>query len=99
MIGLKHRDKEKLKEAITQRVEQRIKQGAIEEAELLLRMGYTLEDPGLKTIGYQQIFKYLQDQYNLHEAKQEWIKKELQYAKRQWTLMKKNPEINWHIIS
>jgi tRNA dimethylallyltransferase len=97
-IGLKFRDKKDLKKAITKRIEERLKQGAIEEVVQLLKKGYTENDPGLKTIGYRQIIQYLKGRLTKEEAIGEWLKKELQYAKRQYTFMKKNPNISWRFI-
>ena len=76
-------------EKITLRVEQRIADGALEEVKNLLKEGYTIGDPGLNAIGYQQLIAYLNDEITLEEAKKEWITKEVQYAKRQKTYFKK----------
>ena len=64
--------------------------------ETLIHMGYTKEDPGLNTIGYKQLFMYLSGAVSLDEARTEWITKEYQYARRQFTLMKKNKSIVWY---
>jgi len=98
IIGLRYKDSETLKNKIAERVEQRLKQGALEEIELLLKMGYSREDPGLQSIGYQQLLAYFNDQLSLDQAKAAWLIKEKQYAKRQLTFMKKNPDINWKIL-
>ncbi len=94
-IGLKFKRKEDLKQAIKNRVEKRLKNKAIEEVKTLLRKGYMETDPGLKTIGYQQIIRYLKGKISKEQAIQEWINKEIQYAKRQLTFMKKDPHIVW----
>lgn len=97
-IGLKHKTKESLVSAITQRVEKRIQQGAFEEVTSLLKKGYTSQDPGMRTIGYQQIIKYLQGLCTKEQAIGEWTTKEIQYAKRQYTFMKKDENIVWREI-
>ncbi|MBI3366283.1 tRNA (adenosine(37)-N6)-dimethylallyltransferase MiaA [Candidatus Roizmanbacteria bacterium] len=97
-IGLKYKDKSKLRQAIEKRVEERLKNGAVDEVKKLLKMGYKESDPGIKTIGYQQIIKYIKNFMSLKEAREEWITKELQYAKRQYTFMKKDPNIIWNQI-
>lgn len=97
-LGLYFSSKEKLKQAIEKRVEERIKKGAIDEVKKILQMGYQPTDPGLKTIGYQQIIKYLQGQISKDEAINQWIKAEIQYAKRQLTFMKKNKGIHWQAV-
>jgi tRNA dimethylallyltransferase len=97
LIGFYYKNKEKLRNNITLRVEKRLKNGAINEVKKLLKLGYQPTDPGLKTIGYQQIIKYLEKQLTLDETKTEWINKEIQYAKRQYTFMKKDKNIVWKI--
>lgn len=82
-------DKTKLKEKIMLRVDSRLEQGAIEETKSLLDGGYTAFDPGLKTIGYQQIISYLKGCVSINDMKEVWITKEIQYAKRQATFLKK----------
>lgn len=97
-FGLYFSAKEKLKQAIEKRVEERLKKGAIAEVKKVIEMGYQPTDPGLQTIGYRQIIKYLQKQLSLEEAINQWIKKEIQYAKRQLTFMKKDKNIIWQPV-
>lgn len=97
-IGLKLQNKDDLKKRVADRVTQRLKEGAIDEVKMLLDQGYAANDPGLKTIGYQQIIKLIQGQYSKDEAIQEWITREVQYAKRQYTFMKTDPNIRWTLI-
>lgn len=97
-IGLKHLEKEILHTKIERRVEERIETGAIQEVEQLLQKGYTKNDPGLQTIGYQQIIKYISHEYSKDKAIADWITKEKQYAKRQDTFMKKDTNIKWENI-
>lgn len=97
-IGLKFANKEKLTNAIKDRVIRRIEEGAIDEVKALLKLGYQEDDFGLKTIGYQQIIAYLKGKLFYEEAINQWITKEIQYAKRQLIFMKKDPNINWQII-
>ena len=94
-IGIRYKDKTKLRKVIKGRVEERLKNGAIDEVKKLLKMGYSKNDPGLKTIGYQQIIKYLNKQVTEKQAIEDWINKEVQYAKRQYTFMKKDKNIKW----
>lgn len=94
-IGLKFKNKESLRKAIEKRVEKRLEQGAVAEVKNLLKMGYSELDPGLKTIGYKQIIQYLLGQTSKEEAIRTWINKEIQYAKRQYTFMKRDKNIKW----
>lgn len=97
-IGLRYKDKSKLRQVIEKRVEERLKNGAIDEAKKLLQMGYKESDPGMKTLGYQQIIKYLNKELTKEKAIEDWINKEVQYAKRQYTFMKKDKNIKWREI-
>lgn len=98
IIGIKYKDKSKLREMIVKRVEERLENGAIDEVKNILKMGYKPGDPGLKTIGYQQIIKYLDGKLIKEKAIEEWINKEVQYAKRQLTFMKTDKNIIWREI-
>ena len=97
-IGLRYKDKSKLRIIIEKRVEKRLKDGAIDEVKKLLKMGYKQSDPGMKTIGYQQIIKCLNKEITEQEAIEDWVNKEVQYAKRQLTFMKKDKNISWREI-
>lgn len=97
ILGLKL-SKEALTEQIKQRIQKRLQQGALAEIEILLSMGYEKTDPGLQTIGYQQLLLYLKDELSLQQAIEIWFHKENQYAKHQLTLMKKNPTIDWQVL-
>lgn len=98
IIGLKHRNKEELIATIAKRVEKRLLQGALNEVRNLLTQGYKKTDPGLQTIGYTQLIAHLEGSLTLEEAKSQWITKEVQYAKRQYTFMKTDPQIVWKKI-
>lgn len=97
-IGLKYKNKTDLINAIEIRVEERLNNGAIEEVKSLLKRGYTATDPGLKTIGYNQIIRYLNGEITKQEAINEWILRETQYSKRQYTFMKKDKNIQWREV-
>lgn len=97
-IGLKHVDRISLETAISNRVQNRIAEGAVQEVKDLLKKGYSKEDPGLQTIGYTQIIAYLSGDMHIDAAIKQWTTKEIQYAKRQYTFMKKDSSIKWQTI-
>jgi len=97
-MGRRFQNKEDLITKINSRVKARLDKGALSEVEILLSMGYSESDPGLQTLGYRQLLHYLMGEFSLAEAVKEWETKELQYAKRQLTFMKKNPKIEWEIL-
>jgi tRNA dimethylallyltransferase len=84
-----HASQDSAREKITQRVEQRMKDGALAEVEYLLKEGYTKDDPGLNAMGYKQLIAYHNNELTLSEAKKQWVTREVQYAKRQKTYFKK----------
>ena len=84
-----HASQEIAREKISLRVEERLKNGAIKEVENLLKEGYVKDDPGLNAIGYSQLISYLQNETTLDVARETWINREVQYAKRQKTYFKK----------
>lgn len=93
IIGLFFKDKSQLKEKITQRVINRLNNGAIDEVEKLLKSGFKKTNPGLNTIGYKQIIDYLENKINKNQMIENWINAEVNYAKRQLTFMKKDKNI------
>ncbi len=98
IIGLFFKDKNQLKEKITQRVLNRLENGAINEVKNLLKQGYKKTDPGLKTIGYQQIIDFLENKIDKEKMIESWINAEVNYAKRQLTFMKKDKNIEMRFI-
>ncbi len=97
-VGLRFANPDTLAKIIKKRVNERIEQGAFEEVENLLKKGYIKNDPGLITIGYKEIIAYLENSMTKQEATDRWILSEIQYAKRQFTFMKKDKSINWKIL-
>lgn len=97
-IGIHYANRDDLVEAIKARVKKRIEQGAVDEVKRLLERGYKASDPGMKTIGYQELIKYIKGDINYDQAIEEWTNHEIQYAKRQYTFMKKDNNISWRKI-
>ncbi len=98
MEGFKFTSKEMLRDVVERRVDQRLQNGAIKEVTQLLEQ-FPVESPGLKTIGYTQIIAHLQKKLSFKDMKKDWVLKELQYAKRQLTFMKKDAHIVWKEIT
>ena len=98
IIGLRFKNKECLKNAIKKRIEQKIKDGAFQEVKSLMDKGYNIKDPGLQTIGYKQIIQYFSGKLTKEQTIEQWVNKEVQYAKRQDTFMKKDKKIRWKEI-
>lgn len=87
--------KSELEKKIKNRVEKRIDQGMIEETKNILQKSVNWNSHSLVAFGYIEIGDYLMKNNSLEETKKRWIKKELQYAKRQRTWFKKDKRIIW----
>jgi tRNA dimethylallyltransferase len=84
--------KEKLHHNISTRVDKMIEDGFIEEAKQLV--AYKSLN-ALQTVGYSEIFDYLDGKITFEEAVELIKKNTRQYAKRQMTWFKKDNEIIW----
>lgn len=93
-----------LKKRIDRRVEERLKQGLLEEIEGLLAKGYRFDNSRLgETLAYQEWREWFEGKEQTLALRQEiigaWKKHEYQYARRQITWFKKDKEIIWFDIS
>lgn len=87
--------RDQLYERINQRVDDMIRTGLIEEVEMLLSDDYDPELNAFQTVGYREVFPYLQGRTGLYETIQQIKKNTRHYAKRQLTWFRHNDEINW----
>jgi len=95
LVGL-IRDREELYNRINMRVDIMIEQGLIEEVKKLLNLGYSKELVSFKGLGYKEIIRYLEEEYDLDEAVNILKRDTRRYAKRQLT---RYSDINWYNIS
>jgi len=79
---------------LTQRTQRMIELGWIEEMQQL-QQTYGADLPLLQTLGYQELGLYLEGQMDLPSAIQLIVLHTRQYAKRQRTWFRRNPEIQW----
>jgi tRNA dimethylallyltransferase len=84
--------REILNQRIDQRVDFMLQNGLIKEAEHLFAYR---NNNALQTVGYQELFEYLDGKIHLERAIELIKQHTRQYAKRQMTWFKKDPEINW----
>ena len=91
IIGL-NKDRAQLHDLINTRVDQMIQKGLVEEVRSLIK---SRNKNALNTIGYSEIFNYLDNEYT-HEMAVEKIKtNSRRYAKRQLTWFNSNKSIRW----
>lgn len=87
-------EREVLREKITNRVEAMLRDGLLQEVESLAAT-YGWDAPGLSAPGYKAFRQYIEGQVTLEEAKQLFVRNDMQLAKRQRTWFKRNKSINW----
>lgn len=93
IIGI-HLPTEELEMKVAKRVEQMIHDGLEQEVKgLAAKYGWEIE--AMKGIGYQQWRDYFGGSQSLDETKDLIVKATLALAKRQWTYLKRNPQIKW----
>ncbi|MCI1779189.1 MAG: tRNA (adenosine(37)-N6)-dimethylallyltransferase MiaA [Bacteroidales bacterium] len=90
-VGL-NRNRAVLYDRINLRTEMMIGQGLVEEAESLLQYR---DRPALRTVGYREIFRYLDGEISLEEAVSLIKRNTRHYAKRQLTYWARDREIVW----
>lgn len=90
-IGL-NRQREKLYDRINQRVDQMMSEGLLEEA----RRVYPFRQlNSLNTVGYKELFNFLDGVWPLDLAIEKIKRNTRIYAKKQMTWFKRDPEITW----
>src|SRR5690606_28975001 len=90
-LGL-NTDRQHLYQRINKRVDAMMEAGLLEEVKSLLPYR---DLPPLKTVGYAELFDYLDDKYTLTEAVDRIKQNTRRYAKRQLTWFRKDPHIVW----
>lgn len=91
IIGL-NCDRDKLHSLINKRVDKMIQCGLIEEVEKLVKFKNL---NALNTIGYKEIFDYLDNKISLEQSREKIKTNSRRYAKRQLTYFNSNKTINW----
>ena len=84
--------REQLIERIDRRLDSMIKEGWIEEATSVLPYK---DNNALNTVGYKELFKYLENEWSLDLAIEKIKVNTRRYAKRQMTWFKRDKETTW----
>ena len=84
--------KAELMDRISRRTDHMLEAGWLEEAARLLPFRHL---PALQTVGYQELFEVLDGTRSLEQAAALIKTRTWQYAKRQMTWFRKDPEIHW----
>ncbi len=70
-------------------------QGLLDEVQALLAAGATGNEKPFEALGYKQALLYLRGMLTLEQAVESTIVETRQYAKRQRTWFRRDPEIHW----
>lgn len=90
-IGL-NRDREELYQRINQRVDEMMRQGLLEEVKKMYPKRHL---NSLNTVGYKELFNYLDGTWTLEEAVERMKGNTRRYMRKQLTWFKRDPEIRW----
>jgi len=89
-------DRERLYRRIDQRVDEMIEKGLLDEVKSLIDMGYGPELKPMGSLGYKQILEYLSNEVGWDEAIRQMKRDTRNYAKRQWTWFRGDPDVRWY---
>lgn len=88
-------ERDELYERINIRVDRMIERGLIEEVQALRNRGYSPENNALNTVGYKEVFAYLEGKISKDEAVRLIKRNTRHYAKRQMTWFRADDRIVW----
>ena len=94
-IGLSFRDRQDLRERIDRRVDVMVEQGLLDEVQALLGSGLPRDATALQAIGFKQFLAVADGTAAVADAVEEVKLRSRQYAKRQLTWLRRNPDIHW----
>jgi len=88
-------NREILYSRIDKRVDQMIESGLVEEVKSILNEGFTKNLNALNTVGYKEIFDFLEGEISLDRAIELIKRNSRRYAKRQLTWFRRDERIKW----
>ncbi|SFP48254.1 tRNA dimethylallyltransferase [Oscillibacter sp. PC13] len=94
-IGLQFADRADMKALIDRRVDQMVGDGLLAEVRELLQKGLPRNATALQAIGYKEFLSVLEGASTEEEAIEEVKLRSRQYAKRQLTWLRRNPDVHW----
>ena len=95
ILGLDFPDRAALYRRIDLRVDEMVRQGLLEEVQALLAAGLPPTATAWQAIGYKQFLAAADGRCTVTEAIEEVKLRSRQYAKRQLTWLRRNPDIHW----
>lgn len=88
-------NRERLYERINTRAANQIEEGLINETKMLIQKGYDLNLPSMSSLGYPEMIKYINGELSLDEALELLQQNTRNYAKRQLTWFRREPNVIW----
>lgn len=96
MLGLAYEEREEMRRAIDERVEQMVARGLFDEVRALLERGVPRTATAMQAIGYKECMGFFAGECSQEAAVEEIKLRSRQYAKRQLTWLRRNADIHWH---
>lgn len=96
-LGFAFEDRDDMKALIDRRVDEMTERGLFDEVRALLDAGVPRDSTALQAIGYKECLRYLDGTASREEALAEIKLRSRQYAKRQLTWLRRNPDIHWYL--
>ena len=94
-LGLDYSDRAVLYRRIDLRVDKMLEDGLLDEIRALLALGVSPKATAMQAIGYKEFFGYLNGACTLDEAAALCKQRSRNYAKRQLTWFRRNPDMHW----
>ena len=94
-IDLQFADRADMKALIDRRVDKMVQEGLLDEVRALLAMGLPRNATAMQAIGYKEFLGVLDGALTEPEAIELVKLRSRQYAKRQLTWLRRNPDIHW----
>ncbi len=87
---------EQLVYGLQKRIQRMLQQGAVEEVQALCRVyGFNRDLPAMTGIGCREVMDFLAGETDMQTCAQRWFKNTRDYAKRQLTWFRKEPDVHW----
>jgi tRNA dimethylallyltransferase len=93
-IGLEL-DRSRLRERVTQRVDQQIARGVVDEVRRLLAAGVPADAHAFSGLVYRQVVDYLDGRRTLAETRELIVQENMRYARRQRLWFRREPDVAW----
>ena len=96
-LGLAFEERDDMRALIDRRVDDMVAQGLFDEVRALLDAGVPRDATALQAIGYKESLAYLDGSASREDAVAEIKLRSRQYAKRQLTWLRRDPDVHWHL--